>query len=234
MTAMECAAWEIRWACPVEDVDEALLELARSSAQEVLWGLSGRRYGVCETTETFRLPCDLPCALPWGTDFGPGVEYRLGADPRRCCRLYLPSRPPRAVLEVKVNGEVVDPATYTLERHYLMRIGSCWPCEQECDVAPIEVSYAYGVDPPALATLAMGELACEFLAALTGADCRLPSNAISVTRQGVTVDLGNVQTLYEEGRLGLPISDAFLRQANPGKLMAASAVYSPDLSRRAR
>jgi hypothetical protein len=80
----------------------------------------------------------------------------------------------------------------------------------------------------------MGELACELLAGLTGADCRLPSNAVAITRQGVTVDLGDVRTLFEMGRIGLPISDAFLRSVNPNHLQSRSMVYSPDLARRVR
>lgn len=231
---MECENWNIRWKCDVTDVDPDLLALAQQGAQDLLWALSGRRFGVCETTETYRLPCDLPCAQIWGRDFGPGVEWRLGGNPRKCCRIVLSQTPPRAVKEIKINGEVLDPSEYVLERFAVQRIGSCFPCEQECDIAPIEITYLYGIDPPPLADLAMGEVACEILAALGGADCRLPSNAISVTRQGVTVDLGDARTLYDMGRIGLPIADAFLRSVNPSRLQSASRVYSPDLGRRAR
>jgi len=231
---MNCADWDIHWTCDIDGVDPDLLEKARLSAQETLWAMSGRRYGVCETTESYRMACDSPCYVPYRDNFGPGVEYRLGGDRRRCCAIHLAQNPVRGVVEVKVMGEVQDPDTYYLGKGVLYRIGQCFPCERDCELPPVEVTYTYGIDPPALASFAMGELACEFLAALTDADCRLPSNAISVTRQGVTVDLGTAETLFDQNRLGLPLVDQFLRNANPNKLVQRSAVYSPDLARRMR
>jgi regulator of sirC expression with transglutaminase-like and TPR domain len=80
----------------------------------------------------------------------------------------------------------------------------------------------------------MGELACELLKALQGKDCKLPGNAVAVTRQGVSVDLESVGNLYAQNRLGLPISDQFLRSVNPGRLMSRSKVYTPDFARRVK
>lgn len=234
---MTCEPWPVRYPCDVLDEDPTLLELARSSAESILWGLSGRRYGVCSTTEWYEMPCSSVCALPFADDFGPGVEWRLTGDwnyRRKCCEIPLQQRPARAILEVKIDGVVLDPAEYQLQRDTLGRLGECWPCNQECDEPRIEVTYEYGIDVPALGELAMGELTCELLAGFTGADCRLPSNAISVTRQGVTVDLGDAQTLFDQGRIGLPISDAFLRETNPDRLTTRSVVYSPDRARRIR
>jgi len=205
----------------------------------MLWSMSGRRYGTCTTTEEYAMPCAGGCAFPWGYDFGPGVEWQLQRDygyayPRLCCRIPLKQTPVRAIEFVTVNGELLDASEYQLQRGKLARLGECWPCEQQCDVAPIVVTYTYGIDVPALGQLAVGELACEILAGLNGADCRLPSNAIAITRQGVTVDLGSPDVLLAQNRIGLPICDAFLRSVNPGKLQQASAVYSPDLPRRVR
>lgn len=135
---------------------------------------------------------------------------------------------------MEVLGQELAPEEYALEGDRVMRFGECWPCDEGCDDPPIKVIYVYGVDVPPLGELAMGELACEFLAALTGADCRLPSNAVSITRQGVTVELGDQRTLFETGRIGLPISDAFIRSANPNRLQSQSRVWTPDVARRAR
>jgi hypothetical protein len=235
---MECSVWPVSYPCDVSTEDDTIVALATSSAQSILWGLSGRRYGVCETTESYRLPCNSPCYLPWFDDFGPGVEWRLtGGYPyrRRCCEIHLAQKPVRSINAVEVYGVLLDPSEYYLTNSgVLQRINECWPCDSECDVPPIEVTYTYGIDVPALGAMAMGELACEIIAGWTGGDCRLPSNAVSVTRQGITVDLGNAQTLFEQGRIGLPICDAFLRETNPGRLQQASGVYSPDLSRRRR
>lgn len=233
---MQCESWPITWPCDITGYDEALVTLAQDAAQSLLWSLSGRRYGVCSTTETYRLNCASPCTNPYGDQFGPGVEWRLGdgLSRRMCCRILLAQKPVRGIDSVTVLGDLLDPTAYQLERDYLFRLGECWPCEQECDAAPVEVTYTYGIDPPALAQLAMGEVACEFLRGWTGADCRLPSNVTSVTRQGVTLDLGDVRTLFEMGRIGMPISDAFLRSVNPHALQSQSQVWSPDMPRRAR
>lgn len=196
--------------------------------------MTGRRYGICSQTESYRTPCTDLCSSNYRRRFGPGVEYALMHEPRNCCSIILSSTPVRSVVEVKVYGEVLDPSFYALERHHLKRIGSCWPCDSECEEPPVEVTYAFGIDVPALGELAMGELACEILAGLRGLDCRLPSNAISVTRQGVTVDLGDASTLYTEHRIGLPLCDAFIRETNPNRLKMPSRVHSPDLPRRVR
>lgn len=231
---MTCADWPIRWPCDITSDDPDLCDLARSSAQSILWSLSGRRYGTCDTVQAFNLPCTSPCTNPYGDEFGPGVEWRLGPSPRICCQIHLTSLPVRAITAVEVQGTLLDPTEYQLQRDRLARIGECWPCAPDCDDPPVVVAYTYGIDVPALGELAMGELACEILAGLTGADCRLPSNAISVTRQGVTVDLGDASTLVAENRIGLPISDAFLRSVNPFNLQTRSQVWSPDLARRVR
>jgi hypothetical protein len=234
MAGMECEDWPIRWPCDITSEDEALLDLVRISAQQMLWSMSGRRYGLCETTESYNLPCSSPCSVPYAGDFGPGVDYLLNDQARVCCQIHLTSLPVRAIVEVVELGETLDPDDYALNRDVLMRRGRCWPCEDECEDPPVQVTYLYGIDIPALGELAMGELACELLAGITGADCRLPSNAISITRQGVTVDLGDASTLTAENRLGLPLCDLFLRSTNPHKLHSRSQVWSPDLARRRR
>lgn len=231
---MSCEDWPIRWACDITDVDDDLLDLARLSAQSVLWGMTGRRYGLCETVQEFRPPCDSPCVRPYRRDFGPGVEYALGQDAHDCCALHLPSKPVREVVEVRVDGELLDESEYRLERDVLRRLGSCWPCDDDCSEPPVQVTYVWGIDVPPLGQLALGELACEILNGLRGLDCRLPSNAISVTRQGITVDLGDAETLYDQFRVGLPLVDMFINQANPNRLRMPSTVHSPDIARRAR
>lgn len=231
---MTCEPWPVVWPCDTDEYDPALVDAALSAATSILWGMSGRRYGLCATTESYRLNCSDPCLNPYGDEFGPGVDWRLGNTRRWCCRIHLAQRPVRSIDSVTVLGDLLDPAEYALERDTLFRIGACWPCERECDDPPVQVTYSWGVDVPPLGQMAVGELACELLAGWTNADCRLPSNAVSITRQGVTVDLGDPQVLFEQNRIGLPISDAFIRMANPNRLMDKSQVWSPDLARRSR
>lgn len=232
---MSCEVWNVRFPCDVSEYAPELVEAAVDASQSILWAMSGRRFGVCEQTESYSMPCTSQCYVPWADEFGPGVEYQLGYSSRRkCCAITLASKPVRAITQVKVNGEVLDPSEYYLGRGVLYRLGTCWPCDDECEFPPIEVTYKYGIDVPVLGELAMGELACELLAGWDGMDCRLPSNAISVTRQGVTVDLASPETLFAQNRLGLPICDQFIFTNNPDRLRSHSTIHSPDVPRRIR
>lgn len=232
---MSCDAWPVRFPCDVSDYDPALVDAAVEAAQSILWSMSGRRFGLCEQTEMYVMPCTSQCYVPWADQFGPGVEYRLGYQGRRqCCAITLQSKPVRSITEVKIDGVVLDADEYYLGRGILYRIGDCWPCDNDCDIPPIEVTYKYGIDVPVLGELAMGELACELLAGWDGMDCRLPSNAITVTRQGVTVDLSNPDVLFAQNRIGLPICDQFIYTNNPDKLRSHSTIHSPDIPRRIR
>jgi hypothetical protein len=230
-----CTPWPIRWTCdtPFEDVEPELRDIAISGAQDILWNLSGRRYGICEVEEAYRPPCD-QCLPPHADTFGPGVELALGREKRDCCKIHLDSQPVRQILRVEVNGEILDPSEYALDMNVLRRVGRCWPCGDGCDEPPVVVLYEWGMDVPALGELAMGEVACEILKALQGKDCRLPNNAVSVTRQGVSVQLGDSAKLFEQMRLGLPVTDMFLMAVNPYRLPARSKVFTPDFARRAR
>lgn len=229
---MTCEPWPVVWSCSIDTEDPDKVESAREAAQEILFGLSGRRFGLCTVTESYRANCSSACGMPYKTSDG---FWRNGiSDAHTCCHILLSRKPVRAIMSVSVFGDVLDAGDYALERDYLWRSQSCWPCVDDCDDPAVEVTYSYGLDVPMLGQLAVGEVACEILAGLSGADCRLPSNAVSVSRQGVTVELGDAQTLFDQGRIGLPMADAFLRAVNPGKLMSQSQVFSPDMTRRAR
>ena len=232
---MTCTPWPYRWTCdtPLDDVEPELAAVAIAGAQDILWSLSGRRYGICETEEAYRPPCD-QCLPPYGGTFGPGVELALGREKRDCCKIVLTSQPVRQILRVEVNGEILDPDEYALDMNVLRRVGQCWPCGDGCEEPPVVVTYEWGMDVPALGELAMGEVACEILKALQGKDCRLPNNAVSVTRQGVSVQLGDSARLFEQMRLGLPITDMFLMQTNPARLHSRSTVHTVDTARRVR
>lgn len=235
-----CEPWPIAWPCdprevagevlvddgagdlvemPVDDVIEAAVD----AAVGLLWSLTGRRLGVCTVTETYRVPWE-QCA--------PGR--------RGVAALQLRRAPIVAVDEVRLHGILLDPGGWEVREGLIYRLGGVWPIVAAHAPAPIEVLYHHGV-PIGSGTslhnpvrLAVGEVACEVLRGLTGADCRLPSNAVSVTRNGVTIELGDAQTLWEQGRTGMPFSDNLIRQTNPHGLTRRPRVVSPDLPRRAR
>lgn len=240
---MACDPWPIRWACDVQNVDPEMLDLVQQAATNILWGLTGRRYGVCSTTEAYIFDCGSPCNLPWSASMPDGVRYvydtaygapfiRWWNDGR--CKIQLARQPVRQVIEVRLNGAVLDASNYDVQRDGLTRLTHVWPCASGCSEAPVEVDYEFGFEVPPLGELAMGELACELLAALEGRDCQLPSNVTSVARQGTTITLGDAATLFGDSRTGLPVVDAFIQATNPNRLRQSGRVASPDLARHAK
>jgi hypothetical protein len=224
---MTCAAWPITWPCDINGVNPDALEQAQALAQQLLWALSGYRLGVCDYHEAIRPQCQDRCVAPYkGTD---GLWYNGGvAD---CCELLMAHRPVWTVTEVIELGRTLTTDEYVLEGNYLRRRYACWACGALCDDAPIEVRYTAGTPVPPGTALVMGEVGCEYLAALDNRPCKLPSRATSISRQGVTVELGSPDDFLNAGRLGLPLTDAWLTGVNQGGLKGPSKVYSPDLPR---
>lgn len=227
---MTCEAWPVEWPCDTTGKTPEQLAAAVDWATTVLWGLGGRHLGVCEWVERYWPPCTSACGAPYkGIDGEWRNRVSAAAD---CCRILLRHTPVVDVSAVTVWGEAMDPGAYdVVARRYLRRRGACWPCEDLCDDPPIEVVYRAGVALPPGTAAAVGEVACEVLAGLSGGPCRLPSRAVNVTRQGVTVQLADPAEFVDAGLLGLPLADAWIRAVNPAKLVNRSRVYSPDLAR---
>lgn len=255
---MSCDAWPVVWPCDERPTtDEVKTAAALAAAQSVLWARTGRRLGLCTVTETYRMPLvGGGCGVPYMTD--DLVWHNGGRRGGVCCAIELVSQPVRAIEAVWIDGQLVDASGYRLEGTRLVRGGSqCWPMGVygDCDEGRIKVRYRFGVPltapveadptatppvaavPPApywgLAATAMGELAIEFLNAMCGKPCRLPSRAVSVTRQGVTTQLADPTTLKEKGLLGLEMCDALIETVNPTRARQRSRVFSPDFAQRA-
>lgn len=227
---MTCESWPIVWPCPIEGISDDVLNLAHGLAVDLLQSLSGSRLGICSYTEAYR-PAGTSggCAGPYKDSTG---NWRNGATwSRDCCRLLLSHRPVIEVCAVWDRGNLVDPTGYDVESGWLRRRGACWSCGDACDDPPVAVSYRAGAPYPSGTAVAVGEVACEYVAALENRPCKLPSRAVSIIRQGVTVNLGSADEAVSRGRLGLPIADAWLTAVNRRGLVMASRVYSPDLPR---
>ena len=228
MSSRSCDPWPFEWSCDITDVDQAILDLASGAAQEYLWALTGRRFGVCTVVgELYRAASGSACGMPYKDGSG---RWRNGgrAD---CCSLLLEQQPVTSIGSVTVEGEAVLLADVALEGNRLISIDGCWPTIPDCDPAAIEVSYTYGHPVPQLGQLALAEVACEMLAGLTGGSCRLPGRAVSVSRQGVTIDMQDSTAAAESGLTGLPIADAWITSVNPARLTTRSRVHSPDIPR---
>lgn len=216
---------------------------AAAVATYVLWGLSGRRFGVCDVTARPAPSPDrgnalLPLAqgsmrIGSGAWFnawcGVGVERNV---------LTLPG-PVVAVVTVLVDGVALDPTEWRLHGNDLWRVGGNWPATNDLSLADTEpgtwsIAYQRGIPVPVAGQLAAGVLAGEVLKSmrnLTG--CRLPSRARSVTREGVDVQLLDPAEFLDGGRTGIPEVDLWLATVNPNRRASSRlAVWSPDVGGR--
>lgn len=227
-----CEPWPVTWPCDITGLDPALLADAEALAGQLLWALSGYRIGVCTYRESFRQPSTGYCGFPYKDSNGNWRNNgRLGG---MCCRVLLSHRPVEAI-ELVVDGGATLPAIeYALEGSWLRRRGACWSSSFPCDDPELIVTYQAGVPFPVGTATAVGEVACEYLAALQGGVCRLPSLATSITRQGVTVTLDTAAEFVKRRRIGLPVADAWLESVSGSGPRVGSRVYSVDLPRASR
>lgn len=221
-------------------------------ATQILWALTGRRFGVCEVTVR---PCGSTCHVygGWmaypaiadgvGTSWTPfirdGVWFNCGCvggcSCEPSCTVWLPG-PVAGVVEVIVNGIVINAADYRVDnRDKLVGLnGQCFPRCQDMNLeSPAEgtfqVTYQRGVPVPVAGQIAAGLLACEFIKACTGGDCRLPGNLQSLSRNGVEVQMIDPTDDLAAGLTGIPDVDLWVRSVNPNKLARRMRVSSPDL-----
>jgi len=196
-----------------------------------------------------------PAVASWG-----GV--RCGCPPHSCsctqvCEIDLPGVLPEPV-RVVIDGQEVPLASFRVDNsRWLVWQRSCTvpgpdgPCQVDCFPAcqdlslppdcpgTWEITYRHGYPVPPEGLFAASELACEVLKACGGAgpgECRLPSNVISLTRNGVQMEfanngsvtssaIGNARTL----RFGIPTVDMWVAALNPYGITAPATAWSPDL-----
>lgn len=235
---------------------QELRDRAIRYASMVLWAATGRQYGLCPVTVR---PCGKYTSggMPsiWGYTFslyaggGAGLWYPyIGGDGewRNCacpvsncgcrpdCQVYLPA-PVSSVTSVNVDGAIVPDSAYRVDnRKWLVRTdGNCWPDHADYNVDSgtgfFEVSYVRGAMVPAALLDAAGTLACEFAKGCATGSCRLPGNVVSLARQGVTVQMMDLNTLLTRNLTGIPEVDQIIVSLNPHGLKERLRVYSPEL-----
>ncbi len=145
--------------------------------------------------------------------------------------------PVASITEVIIGGVVLDPQLYRVDNHTdLIRLdGGAWPwCSDQVsaltEAGTFGVTYEMGIPVPAGGRLAAGVLACQMAQWICGQTrCGPPSNARSVTRQGVSVELlPSLDTMFTTGTTGLIAVDMWLASESP-KGKTGGRVYSPDL-----
>lgn len=222
---------------------------AVKTASQILWSLSGRKYGgVVTVTEkyicasrAYRLG---QSAKNYTPELVQGQVYNIPFDEfddyaemttdgmSPSSRLRLRGRPVTQIHSVRDRtGKIVNPSRYYLVDHSTLqaRSGVPWtPCN-------IEVTYSYGSPAPAAGRAAARVLAMEFIKLWSGADdCALPQRITSVSRQGVSYTILDNQDFIDDMRTGLYVVDLFLKSANPDKARAKSRVFSVDIPRARR
>jgi hypothetical protein len=258
-------AWPIDTACapgfPADPLDWTPQHvLAVEIATDMLWRRTAGRYGLCP--ELIR-PCRRRC---YPDRFGTGMlwdqrsfpldpyvnngrwfNFGCGCSREDCgckppCSLRLPG-PVNAVVEVKIDGQVVPADQYTVNRRTgyadLLRIGGlegpCWPTCQDLELpdtsaGTFSVLYLRGRAVPVAGMRALGSLAAEIYKQCTGAgDCRLPERVKTVNREGITYDMFDPGEWLSQGLTGLRDVDTWIDSVNPHRLRQPSAVFSLDL-----
>lgn len=236
--------------CPTwSEYSVELQASATRFATLVLWASTGRRFGACELTVR-------PCGRHWSnTDTGlwtldpqdghwtPYImdgqwnNCLCGTSPCCCepsCQVRLPG-PVLEVTEVLVDGVAVADSAWRVDnRQWLVRTdGDCWPDCSDMDVDSgtglFQVTYLRGKAVPPPLAVAAGTLACEFAKACLGSACRLPQRVTTIARQGVTVQLVDVDRLLDRGLTGITEVDQVITALNPNGLKGRPRLYSPDI-----
>jgi hypothetical protein len=234
-----------------------LIERMLRYAVEVVHGFSGRQFGMCP--RTYR-PCRDRCQETAGGRLlepyildgewfnAPCQICVTDCSCTQICEVTLPG-PVQRVLEVRIDGQVVDPADYRVDnkRKLVAQNGLCWPVCQDMtlpagQVGTWTVTVLRGKPVPEMGLFVAGLLACELVKACTPAtagECRLPANVKSVVREGVSLDLepfvvGGTDGNPAFGRTGIPEVDLWLTMVNPNKTTTRSRAYSPDRRRPRR
>lgn len=254
-----------RWA----DAEPAEQDRALAKAAWFLWAATARRFGLCETTV---LPCrqSCPCTgdschawrtgAPWQpyTINGKWYNSPCGCSACRCCapaEVWLPG-PVDSILLVVVDGEVVDPDAYRVDKYqFLVRDdGGTWPLcgnlgarHRPAGTSPAEspgepaadgwaVTYMRGEPVPYPGQEATAELACALLKICphppgTTCDCnRLPPGLTQIQREGITMEITPDTVARMAGTLtGISSVDSWVKSMNPYGLATATRVLSPDV-----
>ena len=181
-------------------------ELALAASNYLFQKTCYRYNGICESTFYPCVGCNCSGLHPCGCGIYRAIPLGLDA-------------PVRAVTNVTINGDVLDPGAYRVDDYTrLVRIdGECWPACNNLDASggvsgdSMIVTVEYGIEPPVLLKMAALEMVCQFKKACEGQPCELDTSAISaLSRRGTTVQIDSVIDLVAKGLTGNRIVDQAL------------------------
>ena len=254
MPSGPCDTWEAIWDCNLTTEAIAATGIALQAATEVLYALSGRRFGLCSITLR---PCRRDCfgdVWPFLNDWsewnrggptpvlhrGQWFNITCGSCSTGCsCSIVSEAVLPGPVFdiaEVKVDGVILPTTGYRLdENRILVRLGGAeWPLCNDLNLDDTRpgtwsVTARIGEEVPILGKLAVGALAGEFAKAIAcDSSCRLPMPVQSIARQGVNITFLDPNQVFADGRTGLYMPDLFISAYNPEGLRRRSKAYNLD------
>ena len=165
-------------------------------------------------------------------------------------RVLLSGYPVREIIQVKIDGAIVNPDTYRLdEKRWLTRVRDplapdvrlFFPGCQQLDLddthaGTFSVSYLYGQEPPLIGIHAAAQLGCEIWKSCSGQECALPTGTTRITRQGITISRTSFQRDTRTGiwATGMNLVDAFLSTYASAGLTRRPSIWMPGARRYAR
>lgn len=228
----------VQW-ITVQDTVEPTHEYAPYAvelATYILFKLSGEKYqGLNSTTEMYGLDATgsfryLPTVNNGQIQNLPYINDRL----YRERKLYLTNKPVRKITKISIDGRVLDPSEYSLRNNaFVVRTnGQVWTPNENYG---IEISYEYGMNPPAAGVEAAIQLANQFLwSEMESSYCTLPERVTTISRQNMTIGILDPQDFLQDGRTGVYKVDMFLKASNPSKAKKKPRIYSADKPRSER
>jgi hypothetical protein len=244
-----------------DPVKLAAMERSEAYAWSTLAALTAYRIGTCPITVR---PCALGCApagtwmeapvgsggtssLPLqtiGRSFTPNIQGGVWVNSCGCTsgcscgplsEALLPG-PVGDVLEVKVDGVILDQSSYRIDNgnRLVRQDGGTWPLCQDMSLpadgeGTFSVTYYRGAAPNEITRFAAGALAVEFYGAcMKDSKCRLPRGTVSVVRRGVSIEM---EPDFMKSISSWPEIAPVIEMYNPNRLKGAPRVISPDAGR---
>lgn len=183
----------------------------------------------------------------WGVA-GVGAINHYGTS--RAPEVELGAYPITEIIQVKIDGVIIPSNEYLLvDKRVLLRMRPSasaqpterygWPVNQLLDLPDTEigtfsVTYDFGVMPPQTGINAAGSLAKQLVLNYYDQPNVLPQRMTHISRQGVSVDVPDVQDFLAKGMTGIYEVDLFLDTWNPYGNRLKPLAWSPDIGRPRR
>lgn len=258
-TGCDCTGLDVDAEYPCDGLgpDAALVESALLWASRRVFMATGYQFfGCCEATIR---PCrqqtcgvvsaTLPDGFPWtswlqpeqlpawASGLVPVWACSCSADDCSCTswdRIPLPLLPAREVVSVQIDGDTLDPSSYTLvDSAWLLRVdGERWPTCQavelpDGDVGTWSVTYRHGLDLPPEGVPLVAQYACELARACKGGDCSLGPGIRVVHRDGVEFAVAEPADYRERNLTGFGPLDDWISLLLGGHVSEPPRIYRP-------